>query len=76
MGENKMSDFGTKTDMMREASRKEALTFEDLRKVLASCETIEEQAMIELAVTTGIRREDFAGIELMNVHLKERFIVF
>jgi integrase len=66
----------SKGSLMEQALRKEALTFEDLRKVLAACETIEEQAMIEVAVTTGIRREDFARIELMNVDLEGRTITF
>ena len=61
---------------MEEANRKEALTFEELRKVLDSCESLEEETMIKVAVTTGIRREDFALIELMNVNLEDRTITF
>lgn len=66
----------TRADLMEEANRKEALSFEDLRKVLDCCESLEEEAMIKLVVTTGIRREDFAAIELMNVDLEDKTITF
>ncbi len=73
---DKIGKKRTKADLMEEATRKEALTFEELRRVLESCITLEEEVMIKLAVTTGIRREDFASIELMNVDLEERTITF
>lgn len=66
----------TKDDLLREAKRKESLTFEDLRNVFEACETIEEEALIKVAVTTGIRRADIAKIELINVNLDEREIIF
>lgn len=66
----------SKEDLLEEANRKEALTFEDLRKVLDHCETLEEETIIKLAITTGIRREDMARIELMNIHIDEKFITF
>ncbi len=73
---DKIGKNRTKADLMEEATRKEALTFEELRRVLESCITLEEEVMIKFAVTTGIRREDFASIELMNVDLEERTITF
>lgn len=56
--------------------KKESLTFEELQLVLSHCDTIENLALIQLAVTTGIRREDIVKIELMNVDLDRRIITF
>ncbi len=42
-----------KADLIEEANRKEALTFEELRKVIDSCESLEEETMVKVAVTTG-----------------------
>ena len=56
--------------------KKESLTFEELQRVLSVCETLEDKALIELAVTTGIRREDIVNIELSNIDLERRTLTF
>lgn len=40
-----------------------ALTRTELEKVLAVVDTLEDEVLIKLAVTTGIRREDLAALE-------------
>jgi len=56
--------------------KKESLTFEELQRVIAVCESLEDKALIELAVTTGIRREDIVAIELSNIDLERRTLTF
>lgn len=55
---------------------KNHLTFEEVQEVLAACETLEERLLIELGITTGIRREDIVGIERRDIDLDKRTIVF
>jgi len=76
-----MSEKSSKSDIPREEQlerkkKKDSLTFEELRKVLSVCDTLEDQALVELGVTTGIRREDIASIELHNIDLEERKLTF
>jgi len=56
--------------------KKESLTFEELQRVLSVCETLEDKTLIELAVTTGIRREDIVNIGLSNIDLERRTLTF
>ena len=56
--------------------KKESLTFEELAAILSMCDTLEDECLIKLAVTTGIRREDLVKVEVMNVDLDRGTIVF
>lgn len=56
--------------------KKESLTFEELAAILSQCDTLEDECLVKLAVTTGIRREDIVKIEVMNINLDRGTIVF
>jgi len=55
---------------------KESLTFGELQILIDACETLEEKAVIEIAVSTGIRRHDIVNIEINRIELDNRRIVF
>lgn len=55
---------------------KESLTFQEVQKLIMACETIEQKALVELAVSTGIRRNDIVNIEIHKIDLKNRKIMF
>lgn len=55
---------------------KESLTFDEVNRVLNACETLEERALIELAVNTGIRRNDIVDIEIDRIDIERRRIAF
>ena len=64
---------GELTDLRK---KKESLTFGELQLVLSACVKLEDLALIKLAVTTAIRREDLHNIKLMNIDLERRIINF
>jgi integrase/recombinase XerD len=55
---------------------KESLTFEEVHTLLSACETIEEKALIELALNTGIRRNDIVDIEIDRIDIERSRIAF
>ena len=55
---------------------KESLTFEEVQQLIDVCETLEEKALIEIAVATGIRRSDIVKIEINRIDLKNHKILF
>lgn len=57
-------------------NKKESLSFEELKRILAVCESLEDKALIETAVNTAIRREDLVRIELAHIDLERRIITF
>lgn len=54
----------------------ESLTLDEEEKLLAVLETHEDELLFRLELTTGIRREDIAYIELAGVDLKAGTIKF
>jgi len=71
-----VSDAEKEKLMEIEARSKESLTFEEISLLLNACEVLKERALLELDIETGIRREDVVSIELMNVNLDARTILF
>jgi integrase len=55
---------------------KESLTFKEVQILIDACETLEEKALVELAVSTGIRREDIVNLEINRIDLENHRIVF
>ena len=55
---------------------KESLTFSEVQQLIDVCETLEEKALIEIAVATGIRRSDIVKIEINRIDLQNNKIVF
>jgi integrase len=53
-----------------------ALTPEEVQRVLEPVDVLEERALLELALTTGIRREDLVSIPLEGVDLERGAIRF
>ena len=74
-----VSDFHHKSETIEwEVLRKirQSLTFSELQLVLINCNTLREKALIELAVTTGIRREDIVRIEINRIDLQQQKLIF
>jgi len=55
---------------------KESLTFEEVQLLIDACETLEEKALIEVAIATGIRRSDIVEIEINRIDLDNHKLVF
>lgn len=55
---------------------KESLSFEEVQELIDSCETLEEKALVEVAVSTGMRRSDVVGIEINRIDLDKHKIIF
>jgi integrase len=53
-----------------------ALTPDEVARLLAPIDRLEERALLELALTTGIRREDLAGLSLAGLDLERGMIRF
>ena len=66
--------FGTGTDVRHAGSV--ALTPDEVRRLLAPIDRLEDRALLELAVTTGIRREDLVAIPLEGLDLDSGFLTF
>jgi integrase/recombinase XerD len=61
------TSWGDATDV-RHAGHS-ALTPEEVRRLLAGVDRLEERALLELAVTTGMRREDVVAVPLEGLDL-------
>ena len=66
--------FGTGTDVRHAGSV--ALTPDEVRRLLAPIDRLEDRALLELAVTTGIRREDLVAIPLEGLDLDSGMLTF
>ncbi len=55
---------------------KESLTFHEVQRLIDACDTITEKALVELAVSTGIRRNDIVKIEINRIDFKENKLIF
>jgi integrase/recombinase XerD len=55
---------------------KESLTFQEVQRLIEACDTITEKALVELAVSTGIRRNDIVKIEINRIDFKENKLIF
>lgn len=66
--------FGTGTDVRHAGSV--ALTANEVRRLLAPIDRLEERALLELAVTSGIRREDVVAIPLEGLELDDGWLTF
>jgi integrase len=71
---NSSKVFGTGTDV-RHAGHL-ALTLDEVERLLAPVDRLEERALLELALTTGIRREDLAAIPLEGLDLDRGMLRF
>ena len=60
----------------RITSGEKALTFKQVEKLLGVLTNIEEDTLLRLALSTGIRREDIVSIEDRNIDLKEGTIKY
>ncbi len=56
--------------------RSNSLTLEEQDRLLSVTESFEDLALFRLALSTGIRREDIANIEIGNIHLDNRQLRF
>lgn len=56
--------------------RSNSLSIEEQEKLLASLEELEDMALFQLELTTGIRREDIANINIQSIDLGNRKLSF
>jgi len=54
----------------------ESLTLEEVRRLIRSTDRIEIRALFELALTTGMRREDIAKIDRHRIDFKKAHLEF
>ncbi len=57
-------------------SGEQALTKAEWDKLSATIDNIEDELLIMLAITTGIRREDIVGIKISNIDLDDSILTF
>lgn len=62
--------------MTKKTYRSNSLTIEEQDRLLNVTERFEDLALFKLALTTGIRREDIANIEIGGIDLKNRKLKF
>lgn len=53
-----------------------ALTKDEYNRLLAVIDTLEDEVMLKLTVSTGIRREDVVGVKWADIDEKELSISF
>jgi integrase len=66
--------FGTGTDVRHAGSV--ALTPDEVRRLLEPIDRLEEKGLLQLALTTGIRREDVVAIPLEGLDLEAGMLTF
>ncbi|MFW3145986.1 MAG: tyrosine-type recombinase/integrase [Thermoplasmatota archaeon] len=72
----KFKDDKVKIDYSCLKKIKESLTFKEVQELIDACNTLEEKALIEVALSTGIRRNDIINIEVNRVDLDNHKLVF
>ena len=60
----------------RYKSGKKALSKKEYEKLISVIDNIEDELLIKMAITTGLRREDLCNIEIDNIDLKEGTLNF
>jgi integrase len=60
----------------RYTSRRKALTRREYEKLISVITEIQDELLIKMAVSTGLRREDLCNIETNNINLKDRNLTF
>jgi integrase len=66
----------SKVNRKHKPYRSNSLTLEEQERLLSVTETFEDLTLLHLALTTGIRREDIARIEVGNIDLDNRQLRF
>lgn len=61
-----------KLQNQRHTSGEKALTKDQVKKLLSSITDLEEEALLRLALNTGIRRNDIVGIKRDDINVKQR----
>lgn len=63
---------------MKRLSRtgEKSLTQKEYRKILAVCNTLEEEVLMKMAVGLGFRRRDIASVKIGNIDLTEGRVTF
>jgi integrase len=55
---------------------KYALSYSDYMKIMLKCRTLEQTCLIGLACEYGLRREDVVAVEIPNINLIEKRMIF
>ena len=71
-----MPEVTKRKRLAEDSTKKESLSFDEVNQVLESCKSLKQKTLLELAVSTAIRREDIVGIELNNIDLDNRKLQF
>lgn len=57
-------------------SGEKALTKKEYEKLIAVIDNLEDELLIKMAVTTGLRREDLCRVEVRNINLSDGILTF
>lgn len=57
-------------------SGEKALSKKEYEKLISVIDNIEDELLIKLAVTTGIRREDLCDIKISNINFSDELLTF
>lgn len=57
-------------------SGEQALTKAEWEKLKAAIDSVEDELLIKIAITTGIRREDIVSIKISNISLSDAALTF
>lgn len=55
---------------------KYALSYSDYMKIMLKCRTLEQTCLIGIACEYGLRRDDIIAIEIANINLPEKRMIF
>lgn len=71
-----MPSVSKRQRLSEDTSKTESLNFHEVKEILKSCDSIKKRALIELAVSTAIRRDDIVNIEIDNIDLENSKLQF
>ena len=57
-------------------SGEKALSKKEYEKLISVIDNIEDELLIKMAITTGLRREDLLNVEIKNLDLEECTLIF
>ena len=60
----------------RYKSGEKALSKKEYEKLISVIDNIEDELLIKMAITTGLRREDLLNVEIKNLDLEECTLIF
>lgn len=57
-------------------SGEKALSKKEYNKLIAAIDNIEDELLVKMAITTGLRREDLCNVKVSNINLSDGILTF